>query len=145
MKKHFLLVALFLASFSYGYSQTIRNLIGTWHNQLNSTLRITSIKPNTNQLAGTYMLSNGQVFNLIGWANDLPPAANHVVAVAFSVQFGPAYGSITSWTGTFTNTNGVLTISTIWNLVSPNAAQSFSHITTNFDVFTPGPAKKTSK
>lgn len=141
MKKYFLLTILFLASFSYGYSQTIRNLIGTWHNQLNSTLRITSISP-TNQLAGTYTLNTGQTFPLIGWANDLPPAGNHVVAVAFSVQFGPNYGSITSWTGTFTTIKGVLTISTIWNLVSPNAGQSWGHILTNCDVFVPGPPVK---
>lgn len=141
MKKYILLLILFWVSLTYGYSQTIRNLVGTWHNELNSTLKITSINATTYQIAGSYTLSNGKQFALIGWANDLPPANDHVIAVAFSVRFG-SYGSITSWTGTFTKKNGVLTISTLWHLVSPNADQPWGHILTNCDVFTPGPVVK---
>ena len=142
MKKYFLLLSAFIAIHSYSYGQSISDLIGIWHNELGSTLKITSINPTTNQMTGTYTLSSGNQFPILGWANNLPPANNHVLSLAFSVRFG-SFGSITSWTGYLSKKNGVWTISTIWNLTRPNSDQPWDHIITNCDVFTPGlPPKK---
>ena len=141
MKKYLLFLLVFITIHSYGYSQTINNLIGTWHNELGSTLKITSINPTTLQMFGTYTLNSGNQFPILGWANTLPPANNHVLSLAFSVRFG-SFGSITSWTGYLSNKKGVWTITTIWNLTRPNSDQPWDHIITNCDVFTPGPAPK---
>lgn len=138
-----LALVLFIVICNNANAQTITNLIGTWHNELQSTLRINSINSNTGRLVGTYTLNTGKTFTLTGWANDLPAAHNksHVVAVAFSVQFG-SFGSITSWTGYLKGTgSSTFKIQTIWNLVNPISDEQFDHIVTNCDIFTPGPAK----
>jgi hypothetical protein len=144
MKKLILSSLLFLAfllSTVNLFGQTINDLGGVWHNDLNSTLDIRRIDATSGQILGLYTLESGQTFQLVGWANDLPPAKDHVIAIAFSVRFG-AYGSITSWTGYLLKDKktSLFKIHTIWNLVMPNSDSTFDHIVTNSDVFTRGRA-----
>jgi hypothetical protein len=63
MKKY--LLSLVLIVNCCVYSQTISNLIGTWHNELGSTLKNTSVTPNY-QLVGSYTLNTGQTFTILG-------------------------------------------------------------------------------
>jgi hypothetical protein len=135
------LLLAFLLSTVNLFGQTISDLYGFWHNDLNSTLRITYVNVSSGQITGTCTLESGKTFPLTGWVNDLPPAKDHVIAVAFSVRFGP-YGTITSWTGYLfkDKKTALLKIHTIWNLVTPNSDSAFDHIVSNSDVFTRGQA-----
>lgn len=144
MKKYLFSLTLTMIFHCFGYGQTVSDLIGTWHNPLGSTLKITSVNASTSQMSGTYTLNSGKQFPLVGWVNDLPPANDHVLALAFSVRFG-SYGTITSWTGYLKKESTGLKITTLWHYVMPNSDLPWDHIVTNCDVFTPGPAPQKKK
>ena len=137
-----LIMALITAS---GYAQTdptCQNMVGSWDNQLGSTLEITQIDNTSGRIVGTYRSpsgTSGQTFDLIGWVNSQPPSGGHnVPVISFSVQWGQ-YGSITAWTGYCEILNDVPTITTLWHLVRSNSDFSWDHIITNSDTFTPVP------
>ena len=117
------------------------NLVGDWKNELGSTLSVTSVNAATGAIAGTYSSpsgTSGQKFALVGWTNSAAaqPGKDNATAVAFSVRWGN-YGSITSWTGTCKEVNGVATIHTLWHLAASLSNFSWDHINSNTDVFTP--------
>jgi hypothetical protein len=121
---------------------TCENMVGTWHNQLGSTLKIASIDAVTGRVEGSYMSpsgTEGQKFPLSGWINSQAPQAgrHNAKVISFSVQWG-AYGSITAWTGYCETINNSATITTLWHLVRSNTAYRWDHILTNSDVFVPG-------
>jgi hypothetical protein len=106
-------------------AQCSKDLIGMWHNDLKVSLTITAISP-AGQLTGTYVSApgaSGQVFPLVGWVSPVEavPKKDHVVPVIFTARWDP-YGSITVWTGYLSKgKDGVLTITTIWNVVRADA------------------------
>jgi hypothetical protein len=121
------------------YSQTNKDLIGTWHNELKATINIIAIAPD-GQLTGTYVSQPGKVFPIFGWVN---PASKevHVVPVIFRVK-GGVYGTITVWAGYLSKgKDGTLSITTIWNVVRAYAdPDSSPEVDNNESIFKPGPA-----
>jgi hypothetical protein len=114
-------------------------LVGTWTNQLGSTLSIAAVDANTGQITGTYKSPSGggpNEYALIGWANTKPSVQDkdNVTVVSFSVRWG-AIGSIATWAGYVRTVNNVTTITANWFLVRPNSDFLWDHILTNQDVF----------
>ncbi len=121
------------------------NLVGVWHNQINSTMKITSVDANTGLITGTYhsaTLNSPQEYLVTGWVNSAAPAEgmDNAKVVSFAVRFSNV-GSISAWTGTCRKDKktGVPTISTVFNLIRSNSKQEYDHIATNGEVFLPGP------
>lgn len=139
-------VVAMISSSANAESPTCENPVGVWHNQLKSTLTITSMDKKTGQIAGTYVSPSGtagEKHALVGWVNSAKPQAkgDNVHVIAFSVQWG-TYGTVTSWSGYCSTKNGAPTITTIWHLVQPNSEFAWGHILTESDTFTPGAANK---
>lgn len=115
------------------------NPIGSWENQLGSTLTINSVDPNTGLVTGTYQSpsgTTGEQFPLIGWTNKAPvqPGKDNATLVSFSVRWG-SYGSITSWSGLCREENGLATIQALWHLARSNSQYVWDHVLTGNDVF----------
>jgi hypothetical protein len=126
-------------------SPTCENLVGVWHNPINSTMTITSVDPSTGLVTGTYhsaAVSSPVDFKVTGWINSAAPVAgmDNAKVISFAVRFS-GIGSISAWTGTCRNDKktGVPTLSTLYHLIRPNSKQEYDHIATNSEVFTPGP------
>jgi len=116
------------------------NLVGTWTNQLGSTLNITAVDANTGQITGNYKSPSGAgqtEFPLIGWVNTKAPVQgkDNVTVVSFSVRWG-SIGSITTWAGYIRAANNVTTLTAQWFLTRPISDFPWDHILTNQDVFT---------
>jgi hypothetical protein len=128
------------------YGQTSNDLIGTWHNESQSTIRITAIAP-SGQITGTYISqpgTPGQVFPLFGWVKPIADGAKGppIIPVLFRVK-GGAYGTITVWSGYLSKgKDSKLSITTIWDVIRAYADPDSSpdNGTVNFAVFKPGPA-----
>ena len=114
----------------------VKELIGTWTNQLASSLVIDGIDANTGSISGSYISPSGTSgikFPLIGWVNTSPADADqpdHVVIVSFSVRWG-AIGSVTSWNGYY-RANAIVGQ---WLLASPNSKFSWDHTLVGQDSF----------
>lgn len=86
------------------------DFIGTWKNELGSTMVIEGIE--SDRIKGSYKTKVGQPgdeeqFELIGFTSgDL---------ITFTVNFGK-YGSLTSWTGQLTLEDRKAKIKTLWHL-----------------------------
>lgn len=122
---------------------TCDNLVGVWHNEINSTMTITSVDANTGLVTGTYhpaSLNSPEDYRVTGWINSAAPAdgMDNAKVVSFAVRFGNL-GSISAWTGTCRKDKktGVPTLSTLYHLVRPNSKMAYDHIATNSEVFTP--------
>lgn len=106
-------------------------MVGTWKNELGSTLTITTYSA-TYPLRGYYVSpqsTSGAKYPATGWVN----ASQGVQAVLFTVNWG-VYGTITSWVGYCENS----TIKTMWNLVKSNAGiPDWQRVLTNSDTFKP--------
>ena len=126
------------------FGQSSNDLIGMWHNELKATLTITAIAA-AGQLTGTYQPgTSDQIFPLIGCVNPVAPVTKnyHLVPVIFMIQLAP-YGSIIVWSGYLSRENdGMLSITTIWNVVQAGADPDFpmDHSAANSAIFKPGPA-----
>jgi hypothetical protein len=126
---------------------TCEDPVGVWHNQIGSTLTITSLDPNTRRIEGEYISphgTQGDARPLVGWVNGSSQTTttgnDHVArVVTFTVDWGP-YTSLAAWTG-YCNPDekGFPKISTLWHLVRPDTKFDFEHIVTNADTFTQGP------
>lgn len=130
-------VCLFFAASLKAYSQTPSNLVGTWHNDLQSTLKIANVNSATGQISGTYtIIANGQpqTFALTGYVNDKAASGNHVVPVTFIVRYN-AYGSVCAWSGFLAGSGAAMKITTMWHLVSANSSTIYNHINTGSDIF----------
>lgn len=120
------------------------NLVGTWKNELNSTLTIESVDATTGAITGKYTSpsgTGGQDFPLVGWVNEAAASTTHphnVKVISFAVRWG-SYGSITSWTGYCLTENSVPTLYMQWHLVRANSDFKWDHIITNHDRFQPTP------
>lgn len=140
-----------LAVFAFGSialaaDPTCDNVVGAWHNPLNSTLTITALDPKTSQLTGNYISPSGTAGDarpLVGWVNSAAPGEkqDNVKVISFAVNWG-TYGSITSWTGYVRVTDGKPVLTTLWHLSRANSSFTWDHIITNTDVFVPGPPSK---
>ena len=123
------------------YAQNAINLIGNWHNQRGSTLNISSINPTTGLITGTYTIRTPApgTFPLTGYVHLNVAGSDRVsTLITFCVNF-PYYKTMTAWTGYITpsSTNvNVLTIHTVWHLVSAAANAPYNHVTTDVDDFT---------
>jgi Avidin family len=120
---------------------TCTSMVGSWKNQLGSTLTIKSINSTTGAVAGSYKSpsgTSGKTYPLVGWVNSAKPApkADNVSVISLTVRWSD-YGSITAWTGTCSAVNGTPTITTLWHLVSANSSFTWDHVLTNSDTFTP--------
>jgi|SRR6185312_2148981 len=129
--------------------QTCSSMVGVWHNQLGSTLTISSIDPSTGLMSGNYVSPSGAgstAFPLTGWVNQQPPQAgkSNVPVLSFAVRFG-SFGSITSWTGYCDSASGSPQIVGLWHLTRANSDLPWDHIIANEDTFTPGFPLKTKK
>lgn len=115
------------------------NPVGMWRNQMGSRMNITSFNPSSGAIQGQYQTSSGGsgTYPLIGWVNSAPPAPgmNNTVTIAFSVRWGQI-GSITSWTGTCTDTPSGAGLRTLWQLSRPNSQYDWDHILAGADNFT---------
>ncbi|WP_080970909.1 avidin/streptavidin family protein [Burkholderia cepacia] len=147
MKKTFASLAILgtLALPSLADAATCQNPTGSWRNELNSTMNITSVAP-TGAITGTYISpsgTTGQTFPLSGWFYAAPPANNgldQVTLVTFSVNWnnGSAnYNSITTWSGLCQVTNGTPTITALYYYSNAFAQYSWKHVNTGQNVFTP--------
>lgn len=126
-------------------TQSCASLVGSWGNQLGSTMNIQSVDPVTGAIAGTYRSpsgTSGQQFPLVGWTNTAPAqnGQDNVTLVSFAVNWG-GYGSVTSWSGLCRTQNQVPTISALWHFAQSNAQFTWSHVQTGQDVFTPSTAR----
>ena len=118
-------------------------LVGSWKNQLGSTLKITKINVKTGEISGSYTSpsgTTGEWFPLIGWVNERPAkdtSVHHAISVSFSVRWGQ-YGSITSWNGVYyiPKKTNVPTIIGDWLLSRSNADFEWGHVNVGQDRFT---------
>ncbi|SIT48088.1 putative exported avidin family protein [Paraburkholderia ribeironis] len=127
-------------------SPTCASLVGSWGNQLGSTMNIVSVNPTTGAITGTYRSpsgTTGQQFPLIGWTNTAPAqnGQDNVTLVSFTVNWGN-YGTVTSWSGLCRTQDRVPIIAALWNFAQSNAQFSWSHVNTGQDVFMPTLAEK---
>ena len=118
----------------------IKELVGDWKNELNSTLSIKRIDPNSGLITGSYASPSGtpgQAFPLTGWVNTAPATTkgDHVVVVSFSVRWGKI-GSVTAWNGFYRLQSNTPTIIGQWHLARPNTDFPWDHILTGQDRFT---------
>lgn len=143
MKKN--LVSVFmLAMFSLpamAAQPTCDSPVGTWENQLGSTMTIDSVDPNTGAIAGRYRSpsgTSGQEFPLSGWLNRAPyvEGKDNAVIISFSVRWG-SIGSVTSWSGVCKEQNRTPAIQALWHLARPNTSFVWDHVLTGNDVFSP--------
>lgn len=117
----------------------LKDVIGTWHNGLGSTLVISKVDSTTGDITGHYRSpsgTKGEKFPLTGWVNHANQVTgkDNVMPIAFTVRWGK-YGSITSWTGFYRVKDGTPTITTFWNLVRSNSDFSWDHLLTGSDIF----------
>ncbi|MGZ5934662.1 MAG: avidin/streptavidin family protein [Rhizomicrobium sp.] len=107
----------------------------TWHNELGSTLTITTYNPNSGLFAGTYVTAVaspgcqavGKPLPVTGWLNT---PSN---AMTFAVNWTPTgCNSVTSWSGRFNPSNGQ--IPTIWTLTG---SAGWSNMNIGMDLFVP--------
>lgn len=118
-------------------------LTGAWTNAGDGTptLIITDVEAISGHLQGQFTSPSGtagEAFALSGWVamSDERKADDVVPALTFSVLFTP-YGSVSAWSGTCRNIDGVPTIETIWHLTRSHADYDWSHQLTGTDVFVP--------
>ena len=118
------------------------NILGSWKNQIDSTLSITNVDNKTGSITGTYVSKSGttgEEYPLIGWLNKSSSnTENTIPVISFTVRWG-AIGNITSWTGYCVTDKDAKTskIITLWHLSQSESKFSWDHIITNSDVFTP--------
>jgi hypothetical protein len=130
------------------YGQNSKDIIGTWHDELKSTLVLTAISPE-GRITGTYNTLSGtgrRTLAVFGWVNPDMAASKriHVVPVIFSVWWN-VQGNITVWSGYLSKRDdGVLAITTIWTFVHENADPDvlMDQTKANVTVFIPGPAEQ---
>lgn len=136
MKKFSMLCVVLILWTSQLLSQDLK---GTWTNQLGSTLEIEKIDKKTGRFSGYYISptgTKGDEYDLTGYTNSLPKeeGKHNVIGVTFSVRWG-GYGSLTSWTGYYTEVEGKPTIVTMWHLVRSRTELPYEHIITGSDTF----------
>jgi hypothetical protein len=117
----------------------IKQLVGAWTNELQSTLTISAIDQRTGQISGTYKITAdpNTDYPLFGWVNTKNPTStndDHQVAVSFSVRWGQA-GSIASWNGNFTTNNNSPVLIENWFLSVPNSSATYNHVSVGQDQF----------
>ena len=89
----------------------VKNLVGTWTNELKTVLTITSVEAKSGGFAGSYRLAYsgaGGAVRLTGWANTKgmdPKDANLVKSMTFSAHWG-AHGAVRTWKGFYTVIEG---------------------------------------
>jgi hypothetical protein len=122
-------------------SPSCDSMVGTWHNQLGSTLQIDSVDAASGQVAGKYQSPSGAgstMFPLVGWINSATGSGkDRAPIISFSVRWAQ-FGSVTAWVGTCQSTAGKPTIATLWHLVRGGSDFSWDHILSGADTFTPG-------
>ncbi|AJX75992.1 avidin/streptavidin family protein [Burkholderia pseudomallei] len=136
---------------------TCDNPIGSWRNELGSTMKIdaqtktiTDSKKNplgnTGPITGTYISpsgTSGQEFPLSGWfyaALRANSDKDKVALVTFSVNWNNAptpYNSITTWSGLCRVTNNVPTITALYYYANALAEYPWKHVNVGQDVFQP--------
>lgn len=139
-----IIVALTFFTVNIAYAQqkpSCTSPVGIWINELNSKLKIETFDAATGQITGHYQLSKDPTwYSLVGWINDdnttsgngTTTKTNKARVISFTVRFNQ-YGSITSWTGTCSGDK----IVTLWNLARPVSQDTWDHILSGSDTFTP--------
>ncbi|WP_080427629.1 avidin/streptavidin family protein [Burkholderia ubonensis] len=134
-----------LASPSWADTATCQNPVGSWRNELGSTMKISSIA-SSGAITGTYISpsgTTGQTFALSGWYYAAPSPSqglDQVTLVTFSVNWNnssASYNSITTWSGLCRVTNGATTITALYYYANAFAQYSWKHTNVGQDVFTP--------
>ncbi|WP_175965119.1 avidin/streptavidin family protein [Burkholderia sp. BCC0322] len=124
---------------------TCQNPIGSWRNELGSTMKIGAVS-GTGAIQGTYISpsgTTGQTFSLSGWYYAAPPSnsgLDQVTLLTFSVNWNnssASYNSITTWSGLCRVTNGTPTITALYYYANAFAQFSWKHTNVGQDVFTP--------
>lgn len=115
-----------------------QDLTGAWENQNGSVLFIEGIDSTTGVISGYFTSSSGtegEKFSILGYVNKLPyePGMHNVIAIAFTVRW-ENYGSITSWSGYYSDEKTPV-IHAMWHLVRPRSAFHFEHILTGSETF----------
>ena len=141
-KKLFLIpLSFYLVQSATANQPTCSNMVGTWVNQVKSTLTIKSVDPHTGKMSGDYISAEGtkgQTYEVSGWVNNQLSGKkkDSVHPIAFSVNWGD-YGSIASWSGYCYLKDEMPTIQTVWHLTKADSNYRWDHISTNSDIFTP--------
>lgn len=119
---------------------TSQSLIGSWKNQLGSTLHIETVNDSTGLVTGYYTSpegTSGERCNMQGWINSSSTrdGQHQVTPITFSVRWGE-YGSVTAWSGYYELRNGEPAIFTVWHLVRSSVEFSYEHVIAGSDIFT---------
>ncbi|WP_072437168.1 MULTISPECIES: avidin/streptavidin family protein [Burkholderia] len=147
MKKTLVSLAILgtVASPSWADTATCQNPVGTWRNELGSTMKISSVA-SSGAITGTYISpsgTSGQTFSLSGWYYAAPsssPGLDQVTLVTFSVNWNNnsvSYNSITTWSGLCQVKNGAPTITALYYYANAFAQFPWKHVNVGQDIFTP--------
>lgn len=109
-------------------------LLGAWENELGSTMNITSF--NGTAFAGTY---SSAVSSGAGPVTGTLAGTLAGDAIGFTVNWSPAFSSVTSWNGLVLTDAGSLVIYTLWNLASTPDEETdyWESIRAGADLFVP--------
>lgn len=144
MKTKYLLLVLLvvLPILLWGQKPSCTNLVGTWHNELSSTLEIQNVDRTSGTLTGKLVTKDGYTATVVGYINDgTSSTGNHVPVIGFVARWN--VGSITTWCGYYqTDKKGTCKITGQWILSRPNSQFDYDHLLTGVDFFTPGPVPK---
>lgn len=117
------------------------NPVGSWTNELGSTLTIRTYNKATGAITGEYISpSGGGAFKapIVGWmmSPSKQKGKHYAPIISFSANWSK-FGSITSWTGTCTKdkSSGKYRLDMMWNYVNANADFVWKHVNTGKDIF----------
>ncbi|AJY30941.1 avidin family protein [Burkholderia thailandensis 34] len=128
------------------YAANCQNPLGTWLNELGSTMTISTYSSSSGAISGAYKSpsgTSGQTFPLSGWfyaPSSASPGLDQVTLFTFSVNWNTPqaqYNSITTWSGTCRTTNGSPTIQALWYYTNAFGQYSWKHTNAGQDVFQP--------